>query len=124
MLEPTIYKNISDIMTIGLESKDSVNTLITEIQTLTTSSRLAVEKLSRSRTLSLSDIESSFILEETKTASEDQLNLIFLAVLQQHIERYAGSVNSYLASNSIKVKKTFADASNEIGYSIDASHIE
>jgi len=123
MLESTIYENIADFMTLGLESKDSVDSLITNIQTLTTSSRTAVEKLSKSTTLLLSDFEASLLLEETKISSENQLNLIFLSVLQRHIAKYAGSVNAYLASNSIKVTQTFADASDEIGYEIDASHI-
>jgi hypothetical protein len=43
--------------------------------------------------------------------------------LQRHVERYYGSVNSFLADNSVKVSPFFASLSLEAGYEIAAANI-
>jgi hypothetical protein len=92
--------------------------------------------------LSLNNSISSSLMNSYTYAIENQTNLMLLDIktnntilysedlkslgnsLQNHIINYYGDINSFLNNNSLKVKQTFADFSNSLGYEIDPSNIE
>ena len=47
----------------------------------------------------------------------------FVSVLQQHITDEYGSVDTFLSNNKIKVKSTFADISEAVGFIILSTNI-
>jgi len=68
-------------------------------------------------------IDSTSNIFSQKNVSYTVRMLQFVGALQKYITEEYGSVDDFLRDNSIKVKSTFADISDEAGYTIDPSLI-
>lgn len=115
MISSSIY---SQVVTAYSNAADHGETMLAEL----TNMGVEVRTLSANNSV----IVSSIILAQNTLKLRNAVSpLMVFAVkrLQLHVATNAGSVNSYLNSNTITVTQTFADISELAGYPISPTYI-
>jgi len=115
------YKEISDLINDaqlrGADIVSFVNKMITDLNNSEILSgdinRGRLETQIKSTSINLINRNVSYTIQMKK----------FVGDLQKYITERYGSVDIFLGNNSIKVKSTFADISEDVGYPISSGNI-
>ena len=116
------YKNISDNINDAQKRGTDIVYFIDNMITNLGNSEIPPTDISRERLESNINTTSNR-LSLNNVSYTIQL-LKFVGNLQRYITESHGSVNEFLNNNNIKVKSTFAEISEEVGYPISPNHIE
>jgi hypothetical protein len=112
----TNYKEISDLINDAQERGSDIVSFIDKMAT----------ELNNSEIFSTDIYKEKLEKQIDNTSNRLTLNnvnyttqlIYFVSALQKYITNKYGSVDTFLGENSIKVKSTFADISEEVGYPI------
>jgi DNA polymerase III gamma/tau subunit len=112
----TNYKEISDLINSAQERGSDIVSFVDQMAIDLNNSEIFSEDIHKEK------------LEKQINSTSDDLSLRnvnytiqmlnFVEALQKYITEKYGSVDTFLGENSIKVKSTFADISEEVGYPI------
>lgn len=122
-MDSNLYKNITDLIA---HAQDRGYDIVSYLDNM--SEILAFSEIPETDLIRLS-------MENSITGTERKMDAMhnnyhssvraFVRALQKYINSfYIDGVNAYLLNNSILVKQTFADISEDVGYIIDAENIE
>jgi hypothetical protein len=112
----TNYKEISDLINDAQERGSDVVSFIDQMAIDLNNSEIFSEDIHKEK-LEKQINSTSFNLSSDNVDYTIQLRN-FVEALQKYITEKYGSVDTFLGENSIKVKTTFADISEEVGYTI------
>lgn len=117
----TNYKEITDLINDSQERGTDIVFFVDKMITDLDSSEIPSTDIHREK-LEVQINSTSNLLSLNNVDRTPQL-LKFVRVLQKYITDSFGSVDDFLSDNKIKVKTTFADISEEVGYPILPSNI-
>lgn len=112
----TNYKEISDLINSAQERGSDIVSFVDEMATELNNSEIFSEDIHKEKLEKQINSTSSDLSLRNVNYTIQMLN--FVEALQKYITEKYGSVDTFLGENSIKVKSTFADISEEVGYPI------
>lgn len=112
----TNYKEITDLINDAQERGSDIVSFIDNMATELNNSEIFSEDIHKEKLEKQINSTSSDLSLRNVNYTIQMLN--FVEALQKYITEKYGSVDTFLGENSIKVKSTFADISEEVGYPI------
>ena len=115
------YKDMTDSINDAQERGSLITSFVDQMRTELNNSEIPSTDTNKEK------LESNIIVTSNRLSEENVIYtpkmLEFVRVLQKYITDEYGSVDVFLSNNKIKVKSTFADISEDTGYSILPSNI-
>lgn len=117
----TKYKEITDLINDAQDRQSDIANNISEMNVYMSDSEIPSEDIYRKALEK--QITSTFNFMNERSTNYTVRILKFVESLQKYITQKYGSVDSFLINNNLKVKSTFADISESVGYSINSDLI-
>jgi len=117
----TNYKEITDLINDAQERGSDIVSFVNKMVTDLNSSEIPLTDIYREKLEAQINSTSNLLNSNNVIYTTQMLN--FVGSLQKYITEKYGSVDTFLSDNKIKVKSTFADISEVVGYPILFSNI-
>ena len=122
MISQKFYKNMTDLISDAQDGGGQAFSYLSKMQTDLADSEILSANIHREKLDDQIDVTKDVI--DDRHVSYTCYVLELVEVLQEYIVEKYGSVNGFIRDGGIRVKPTFADISETVGYSIDDDLIE
>lgn len=118
----TFYESVSDLISTAQDRGTDISLSLLNMKRDLENSEITSDNIDKKWLFE--GVNTAYKKANLKHNNYSKVIIDFVFKLQVHIATEYGSVDSYLEDNNIQVPQTFADISNAVGFTIDASNIE
>jgi hypothetical protein len=122
MISATLYKEIADLLDYAQDRGWHIFRHVNQMNVDLNNSEINPDNIHKQ--LLENTISTTAGILDVRHRQLSTHMIAFCLELQSHVVRNYGDVNNFLADNATKVRPTFADVSEAIGYPIDVANIE